>query len=178
MSADMTELIECLTAKQQAIVARWRDAIIRTYPEDTAKFLKTKQDRFSNPVGHSIATESEAIFQKLLAGGEIADCAQSIDNIVRIRAVQDLTAAQATSFIYLLKDVIVEVLREQLQQPEVSRELHAFNRKIDQLALLTFDTYMHCRDQVHQIRAGEKRKWGLQSNGAQLRVLNDKEKRE
>lgn len=178
MSSERSALTELLTAKQQAIVARWRDAIIRTYPEDTAKFLTTKKDRFSNPVGYSIVSESEAIFAALLSDGDIADCAQSIDNIVRIRAVQDLTAAQATCFIYLLKDVIAEVIEPGSQDLEINRALHAFYRKIDQLALLTFDTYMHCRDQVHQIRAGEKRKWGLQPGGAQLRVLDDKEKRD
>ncbi|MFH2055747.1 MAG: RsbRD N-terminal domain-containing protein, partial [bacterium] len=95
-----------------------------------------------------------------------------------IRAVQDLTAAQATSFIYLLKDVIDEVLGAE-QPLEIHRALLLLYRKIDQLALLTFDTYMRCRDQVHQIRAGEKRKWGLQPGSAQsLPVLNDKEKRD
>lgn len=177
MSADNDRLIEVLTARKQAIVARWRDAIFRTYPEDTAKFLGRGKDRFTNPVGYNISQESETLLTALLSDADLADCAQSIDNIVRIRAVQDLTAAQATSFVYLLKDVIDDVLGTELHNAEISRALLTFHRKLDQLALLTFDTYMHCRDQVHQIRASQKQKWGMQIGGVpNLSGLDDKEK--
>jgi hypothetical protein len=179
MSSTDNRLIEILTAKQRVIVARWRDAIIRTYPKDTAKFLKSGKNQFANPVGYAIAHESKALFEALLADAELADCAVSIDNIVRIRAVQDLTAAQATRFVFLLKDVIAEVLAAELADTQLSHALLEFHKRIDQLSMLTFDTYMSCRDKVHQIRAGERRKWGLRPSDTQeLPALGDKEKNE
>ncbi len=33
------------------ILERWIEGVIEGYPEETAKFLRSKSDRFANPVG-------------------------------------------------------------------------------------------------------------------------------
>jgi hypothetical protein len=155
-------LKELLAEKRDAIVAGWRDAIAGTYPADSAKFLIRKQNRFANPVGHAISQESAAIYDALMEGGGPKAFAVSLDNIIRIRAVQEFTAAEAVGFVYLLKDVIRRELATQLRDDGLARELLLFESRIDRLALLAFNTYMLCREQVFRIRTGEIKKWSTQ----------------
>ena len=138
---------------RKLILDRWREAIVATYPANTASFLRGQKDRFSNPVGHVLRKATEAIIDGLIANVEIASLAPSLDEIIRIRSVQDYTASQAVSFVFLLKQSAREVAGE-----ATTEELAAFDARIDQLALTAFDVYTHCREQIHEIRAHEIQK--------------------
>ncbi len=159
-------LREILSERKKAIVAGWRDAIAATYPAETAKFLTNKRDQFGNPVGYTISTVSQTIYEGLLEDAAIETFAEPMDDLIRIRAVQEMTPAQAVCFVYLLKDVIRKELAGVLKDEEsVARELLGFESKIDQLALLAFDIYMSCREQLFRIRTGEIKKWGVHMSG-------------
>jgi hypothetical protein len=83
----------------------------------------------------------------------MASLAPVLDNIVRIRAIQDFTASQAVSFPFLLKQII----RAEFEPDALpySEELAALEARIDELALLAFDLYVKCREQVFEIKANE-----------------------
>jgi len=144
-----------LSQKKSAIVRKWFDAILETYPAGTAKFLKAQKNQFANPVGAMISEGIDGLFEELLNGVDPEKVSPFLDKVIRIRAVQDLTPTQAIAFVFVLKRLIREELGSDIQKHQLSDELLSLESRIDGLALLSFDIYMKCREQVYEIRATE-----------------------
>jgi hypothetical protein len=144
-----------LASHRAAILKKWVNLILDTYPSHTAGFLKGQNDRFLNPVGYTIATDVESIYDELVQGMYPDRLSQSLDNIVRVRAVQDFPPSKAVGFVLLLKGAVKEELADEMRDPELLRELLDFCCRIDETALLAFDIYMKCRDKIYEIRAKE-----------------------
>jgi hypothetical protein len=123
------------------------------YPEETAKFLREQSDRFANPVGASLREGLAELLDGVLHKTATADLEPSLDRVIRVRAVQDLSPAAAVGFVFDLK----QLLREELAGPsgDAPQELSGFENSIDRLALLAFEVYMRCREQVWAIRNAE-----------------------
>jgi len=152
-------LADLLMERRDAVLERWFDVLLRDYPRETARFLQTETDQFSNPVGHSTRRGLEGLLEWLLRDTDPDEARLLLDGIVRIRAVQDLSAGRAVAFILLLKEVIRAELATDIEAGRISQEeLHAFEMKVDNLALLAFDIYVECREQVHRIRMKELRR--------------------
>jgi hypothetical protein len=62
--------------------------------------------------------------------------------------VQDFRPSDALRFIFDLRDVVAEVTGAPPQ---------ALENRIDELALMAFDQYMACRDQIARLREKELR---------------------
>ncbi|MEW6187946.1 MAG: RsbRD N-terminal domain-containing protein [Thermodesulfobacteriota bacterium] len=148
-------LEEILTNRKSAICAKWFDLVIKTYPEETARFLKTKKNRFANPVGHILFQELESIMDGLIRGEDVDSMRPGLDNIIRIRAVQDISASQAVVFILLLKPVIRQELDREIRENRVGIGLLELESKLDDLTLLAFDIYMQCREKIYDLKANE-----------------------
>ena len=151
------KLESLLTQKKAAVLEKWRDLIVQTYPADASEFLKRDKDRFNNPVGYTIASGTEGIYDALLEGSTSNVLSSTVDSIIKIRAVQDFSPSQAVAFVFLLKKAIREQLAAEMRENGFSEQLLAFESKIDELALLTFDSYMRCREKIHDIRVNEIR---------------------
>jgi hypothetical protein len=149
------KLHDLLTQKRSKILNRWLDLALENYPTDTKRFLKKRKDQFANPVGYTISKEIGNLYEELLQGPTPERVSPILDSIIRIRAVQDNSPSQATAFIFLLKKVIREELKTEVQISELSDELSTFESRIDDLALLTFDIYMKCREKIYEIRVNE-----------------------
>jgi len=117
--------------------------------------LKKEKDRFVNPVGYTISQEIGALYDELLQGINSDKLAACLDNIIRIRAVQDFSPSQTVAFIFLLKKAIREELTSEIKENRVFEELLEFEARIDKLVLLAFDIYMKCREKVFEIRVNE-----------------------
>lgn len=154
----MARFDDHLAEKKNVILDRWFNEIIESYPSDTAKFLKNQKNRFANPVGSAIYKGIEDILNGLLRGDATADMCQFLDNIVRIRAVQDFTPSQAISFIFLLKKIIREVLGAEICNNGSSADIALLDLRIDDLGLSAFDIYMKCREKVYEIKTNEARR--------------------
>jgi hypothetical protein len=141
--------------KKSAIVKRWFDLSIKTYPEETAGFLKNKKNRFANPVGHILFQELGSIIEGLSQGDDVNTLQPFLDNIIRIRAIQDFSASQAVAFIFLLKEVIREELAQEVEENRIGKALLDFESRIDALALLAFDVFMKCREKIYDLKANE-----------------------
>jgi hypothetical protein len=144
-----------LSEKKDELLASWFDRILDTYPAETAKFLKNQKDRFANPVGHAILGGIGDIFQELLQGGDVERVSGFLDNIIRVRAVQDFSASQAVAFIFFLKSVIRDGMKDVSLTPELYDELVTLESQIDSLALIAFDIFMQCREKLYDIKANE-----------------------
>ncbi len=153
------ELYNLLSENKSAIVSQWFDAIVETYPPDTTHFLKGQQNPFHNPVGAVIYQGMESLFEELLRGAWSENISLHLDDIVRIRAIQDFTPSQAVGFIFHLKKIIRETFKNEISEHRLSDELQAFECKIDKISLLAFDNYMKCREKIYQLKVNELQSW-------------------
>lgn len=157
------KLKNLLSEKKSTILKKWFDLIVETYPSDTVKFLKDQKNPFANPVGQTILQGIEGLFENILNRVDSdpdAIGAPFLDNIIRIRAVQDFKPSQALSFVFLLKKVIRKELKNNTPsitglENEVAEDLIALESKIDELALLSFDIFMICREKIYDLKAKE-----------------------
>jgi len=150
-------LKDILLEKKDVILASWFDRIVDTYPAETARFLKNQKDRFANPVGQTIHEGIEGIFQELVQGGELGKVSGFLDAMIRVRAIQEFTAAQAVAFIFFLKSIIRDGIRDVPLTAELAEELAALESQIDSLVLIAFDIFMRCREKLYDIKANEMR---------------------
>lgn len=153
--APRMEIKSLLSEKRPLILKKWSDIVMSSYPVDTAAFLKKQTNQFINPVGHTIAETLEGIFSRILEGAEPAKISALLDNIIRLRAVQDFSPSQALSFIPALKKVLRDALKKELSEQALSEELQALESFIDDLALAAFDIYMKCREKIYELKATE-----------------------
>jgi len=141
-----------LTAKRDAILERWFQEVLATYPKDTARFLAGGGDPFANPVGHTVREGLGRLFDALFTDEPATELSAAVDGIVRIRAVQEFKPSAAVGFIYTLKGI----LREELAAAELpAAELAVLDNGVDRLALVAFDVYMQCREKIFEIRVRE-----------------------
>lgn len=144
-----------LSDKRSAIIKKWRDLLVGTYPIDTQRFLKKEKDRFSNPVGQTIAEGLEVIYDELIAGNDTDKITASLDRIIRIRAVQDFKPSEAVGFVIRLKRIIRDELGITAQENEIQGELEALEQRIEKAALLAFDIYANCRQKLYELKVNE-----------------------
>lgn len=145
------------------ILEHWFLAVLRSYPPDTATFLKLKRDPFQNPVGQTLRKEMEILYDDLVAGKDGERVTTAIENIIRIRAVQDFTPSQAVSFLLPLKNLILERIRTQGWDESIFTEFWELINRIDHLALCAFDHFARCREKLYEIRIAEIKKWSIGS---------------
>lgn len=152
-------LEKLLEQERNAVLKKWLDLTLDTYPEETRKFLARAADRFANPVGSSIESGMEAIFDWLLKEdeGQEPPFMAELDKIIRIRAVQDFSPARAVGFLFLLKNAVRESVATEIRDVRSFEELLTIESRIDRLALLAFNIYMQCRETIFDIRATEIR---------------------
>ncbi|MFH1146155.1 MAG: RsbRD N-terminal domain-containing protein [Pseudomonadota bacterium] len=145
-----------LVEKRSAILEKWVDLILETYPAETAKFLKDQKNRFANPVGYTISQEVDHLFDQLIKN-DFEEASRFLENVVRIRAIQNFTPTQAISFIFTLKDVVRHEIGKEIAGKGIIDELLAFESRIDKLAMMAFDIYMKCYEKIYEIRSTELR---------------------
>jgi len=148
-------LEKLLTERKSAILKRWFDLSIESYPEETARFLKNKKNRFANPVGYILSQEMEPILIGLFNGADLDKMQPFLENIIRIRAVQDFSPSRAMTFIFLLKQVIREEMDQEIRENRIGQGLLDIESRIDTLALLSFDIFMKCREKIYDLKANE-----------------------
>ena len=151
-------LNDLLKLRETAIINRWFDLIIDSYPADASGFLKNQKNRFLNPVGNIISREIGVLYRSLLTSADSGKLETSIENIIKIRSVQEFTPAQAVGFVFLIKRAIWEVLNVDADADAFRHELGDFYRRVDELALKCFDCYTRCRERIYEVRLNELRR--------------------
>ncbi|BCV21854.1 hypothetical protein hamaS1_19230 [Moorella sp. Hama-1] len=126
------------------------------YTPETAGFLQREKDRFANPVGYTIYEAITGLFEELLEVKDRAKVAACLDDLLRLKAVQDFPPSQAIGSLFLIKKIIQEELAGEIQAARVPPEdIINFAGRVDRLALQAFDIYMACREQLYEIRVNE-----------------------
>ncbi len=148
---------EYLLTNRADILSSWIGRTFATYPADSVRFFATRSDRFANPVGDTIKGGLSAVFDSLIAGADPERLREDIDAVIRLRSVQNFSAQDAVGFVFALKEIVHASLNGHAGDSALREDLSAFDRRVDQLALLAFDIYMSCREQVYDIRAREEK---------------------
>ena len=151
----MTALRRLLREKKGAIGRRWLEDTLASYAPETGAFLGRGKDRFANPVGHTLSAGTKGVFESLLEGMDPAGICRHLDEMIRIRAIQDFTPSQAVSFVFLLKQAVRAELGNEAGNSRLMAELEEFDARVDQIALLAFDIFVRCREQVYELRVNE-----------------------
>jgi hypothetical protein len=170
------ELKDLLSKNESAILQRWFNLILETYPADTAALMRKDKDRFTNPVGSTFSREIEVLFKELCGDTRSEKCQASLDSILKIRSVQDFSPSQAVGFVFLLKRAIGETLRNEICKESVMDEWVKFQSQIDDLALQAFDAYMECREKICEIRINQARVEREMAFRMMERITHPKEK--
>jgi len=146
-----------LRKKRSAVLKRWFEQVLDSYPEETSRFLRKEANPFANPVGSTISRELGALLDEILDGPDRVRSGQFLDRIIRIRAIQDFSPADAIAFVFSLKKIAREELGREMEESVALEDWLAFESKVDQMGLLAFDVYTNCREKLAQIRVDEIR---------------------
>jgi hypothetical protein len=147
------DLGEALKNHREKIINRWVEYTLSTY-KSSAFFLKEK-DQFANPVGGNIRQALEKLFV-LFAGSEDPERAIApLEQIMRIRSVQEFTPSQAVAPIHAVKHITREILAADKETCELVNALYDFEFAVDIAVLAAFDIYMQCRERLYMVRIQE-----------------------
>ncbi len=144
----MSSVMSPAMSTEEAVVERWVELTLNSYPAETLSFLSGEQDAFRNPVGQTLRKSLAALVHEVLGAMDNGRMLEALDALVRMRAVQNFSPADAVRFVFALRAAIREATGA------VPESLHS---RVDELALMTFDQYMSCREQIFQLRVNELR---------------------
>ena len=130
---------------------KWLELVYETYPPDTASFLKEEGDRFANPVGYVIASNLRKILDGLIEGSDMQAMSSYLEDIIKIRAVQDFSPEEALSFMVSLKKVITSEI-----PAEHEENISELLSRIDHLTLLASDIYAATKEKIAQLKERER----------------------
>jgi len=151
-------LKDVLQEKKPAIVKKWFEAVLETYHENARGPLGKREAQFTNPVGYNLAQGIEGLFDAIREGLIPDDVSRFLDDMIRIRAVQDFTPSQAVAFIFEVKKIVrKELSGEILNDPHILEDLAVWDSAVDDLVLFAFDIYMQCREKIYDLKANEAR---------------------
>jgi RsbT co-antagonist protein rsbRD N-terminal domain len=138
--------------RKQAIAQAWLDLVLSTYPSQSMQFMLHETDCFRNPVGKTLKEGIPLLVDELFGGMDLARVHRVLEEIVRIRAVQNFSAREAVGFVFLVKRILHEKLSS---ATVVDLEL---DDRVDEMALTAFDLYALCRGQISDIQVNEARR--------------------
>ena len=158
MSRVNMNLEKLLAKKRDRIVDKWINSIQESYPAETVEFFRHQRNRFANPIGASISETTGPLFDELLNGNNQQNMFSLLDKIIRIRAVQDFPPSGAVAVVFLLKKVIRDEMRKDIDKDGLFEDLLEFESRIDYCVLLAFDVYMKCRETIWENKLDDFKK--------------------
>jgi hypothetical protein len=156
-------------AARDRFLAEWLACTLGTYPEQTARVLREERDPFRNPIGHTLATSLAGLTAELFGGFDRARVTAWLDAVIRLRAVQDFSPADAVGFVALARraaDGVVETGGPGVEPGA----LDALGTRIDDMVLIAADLLDRCREEIHAIGARAARRRVFVLERAQARA--------
>lgn len=151
-----TALYEALAPHREAMTARWVGMVYGTYPFDTIGFLRTRSDRFANPVGYRTEEAAKALMNAVFSERPDEEAVRAaVDELIRVRAVQDFPPETAVGVFFAIKEIVRDTLSRAENAAEALPALAALESRVDAVALLAFGAYARCRETVHQMKVDE-----------------------
>lgn len=150
-------LLQFLRDNKGDLQDSWVSLVLDSYSEDAAAIFKREQDRFANPVGYSTRHTLTSLYS-LLFDHDPPDYEQlrpTLEDFIKIRAVQTFTPASAVAFLYELKGVVRKAAGRERSLEADPEGWQRFHDILDTVALQVFDLYMACRERLYQAQLHE-----------------------
>jgi hypothetical protein len=145
-----------LSERKSELASKWLDQMLLMYPKSSASFLLSQQDQFQNPVGYRLKEGLAILFDWLIQPEEAVAAQPVLERLIKIQAVQDISSSRAVAFVFLLKRILrAELAEYAVYSPD---EFASIDFRIDEMALLAFDLFMKCREQIYEIKANESKR--------------------
>ena len=142
-----------LSEQRHDIIDSWVQKALATYSPEAAGIFHRQKDRFANPTGYNVKAGLAELYDSL-AGDKEPELGRQMEELVKVRAVQQFQPAEAVAFVFLIKD-IVRSFAEKLKVELDPAGLFSFDGRVDRMALCVFNCYMACRERLHQVRIRE-----------------------
>ncbi len=141
---------------REELTKGWIDVVHGTYPFETIGFLRTRKDRFVNPVGHRTEEVARAVLDAVFADAPDEDSlSRALDEIIRVRAIQDFPPETAVGIFFALKDLIRAKVFAAENVARMLPALPALETRIDAVVLMAFGAYARCREQIFHLKVEE-----------------------
>ncbi len=147
-----------LREKEEILAARWLAALAEVFPPERAGLIQAGGDPFANPLGQAAARGTRELLPALYNGLDPARRRAALDDLARILAIQEIEPARALSFVFSLKGLAREELKEALTGGRFGPELEALDARVDSLALEAFAAFVRCREKIAELRVSEIRR--------------------
>jgi hypothetical protein len=131
----------------ESIVDAWFLKAIEVYPETARGGMMKTGDRFRNPVSATLRASLTILASELAGEMDIGAVESALDAILRVRAVQDCTPAQALGFTAQVRGVIDE------RQAET--EFPYLDQRLAVLTSAAERQYAHCKQDLARVRSRE-----------------------
>lgn len=151
------KLKDFLKQHQKGIINRWFDAFLESYPHETYRYFSRTDKQFSNPVGFTVFEELQILYKEIIGDFDKDKVSGSLDKIVKIRAVQDFSPADAVAFLFDLKNIVIEEATGEGALLNDIADFREFDTIVDKCACMSFDIYMKALEKLYDIRANEIR---------------------
>lgn len=148
------QLHQLLQEKKVEILEKWEDSILGSFAPDAFHIFKKQKDQFANPVGHKIRTGLAELYDVLCDPSDEEILTPDLEQLIKMRAVQQVSAADAVSFVFKLKALVRKELLKKGMADSYDEWL-AFDARIDAAALVIFDMFMASKEQIYQVRINE-----------------------
>ncbi len=147
------KLEQALKNQREKIVDQWVNYTLSTY--ESSSFFKKEKDKFANPVGGNTREALDSLFGLLARQADPAEFVAPLEQIMRIRSIQEFAASVAVGPIHAVKHITREILSKDKEMRHLVAELYDFEFAIDLAVLAAFDLYMQCRERLYQVRIQE-----------------------
>ncbi|PID99843.1 MAG: hypothetical protein CSA81_14385 [Acidobacteria bacterium] len=147
------DLAEAFRNYRDKIVDEWVEYTLKTYR--SSEFFRREQDRFANPTGVNIREGLSRLFDLMSKGADPETFKVPVEQIVRLRAVQEFSPSQAVAPLNAVKHITRNILAADKERSVFITELYDFEFAVDLAMLAAFDIYMESRERLYQIRVRE-----------------------
>lgn len=150
------QLKQFLEENQESIVGKWIEQILNEYPSDSSVFFKKQKDRFANPIGYFVKQGLADLYKLLNSDSGDQAFSSALSQFIKLRAVQVPVPAEAVSFIFWLKQLVLDQCKKENFSPTLD-EWRQFGISVDNLALTIFNQFMESREKLFQVKINELR---------------------
>ena len=147
------DLAEAFRNYEDKIVDQWVEYTLSSYKSST--FFKKAPDKFANPVGGNTREALGKLFKLLSKNADPKEFVAPLDQIMRIRSIQEFAASEAVGPIHAVKHITREILEKDKERKHLIAELYDFEFAVDMAVLAAFDLYMQCRERLYKVRIQE-----------------------
>lgn len=147
-----------IQAKKKQILSKWQSLAMSSYKNRGLVNGMNKAGRFTDPVAYVTADNTDKIFNWLINTENSEKLRAPLEDICRLRAVQDIDPTSALDFIPALKQLIREELADEIKHGEYADELADLDQRIDNITVLADDAYANCKASINAIRINEMKR--------------------